>query len=56
MAKKCAKMKAFYYVAGVVGIIIDILLCTLPLPLLWRLKISVKEKVIVSILFGLGTL
>ena len=55
-AAKCYKVKDFYYVAGAINIVIDVVLCTLPLPLLWRLKIPVKEKVIVSILFGFGAL
>ena len=53
---QCGQVLNYFYVAAVVNGITDLVLCVAPLPLVYQLKITTKEKVIVSVLFGLGFL
>jgi hypothetical protein len=54
--KKCLNILAFFYVAGSINILTDLILCTAPLPLFWRLEISLRERIILCMLFGTGVL
>jgi hypothetical protein len=51
---KCISVMKVYYFSTAFSILTDILLCVLPLPLFWKLKLPVREKWIVTVLFGLG--
>ena len=53
---KCIDLVTFFYVASAVNGVTDVVLCVAPLPLVYRLQTSVKEKALVSSLFGLGFL
>ena len=52
----CIDTVNYFYVAGAVNGITDLVLCVAPLPLVYQLQITRKEKVIISVLFGLGFL
>jgi hypothetical protein len=54
--RHCTSMQPFTYVQTGIGAATDILLCTLPLPLVWGLQIQKREKFLLSGLFGLGLL
>lgn len=51
---KCMEIRPLYYFSTSFSAATDIFLCILPLPLFWRLKITLHEKIIVSCLFGVG--
>jgi hypothetical protein len=51
---KCISVMKVYYFTTAFSILSDILLVILPLPLFWKLKLPVREKWIVTVLFGLG--
>lgn len=46
-------MKVYYFTTAF-SIFTDVLLVALPLPLFWKLKLPVREKWIVTVLFGFG--
>lgn len=50
----CIDFIDYLYVAGAINGVTDLLLVFAPLPLIYRLQISRKEKTIISCLFGLG--
>ena len=45
-----------YYGMAISSVILDVLILVMPLPLIWRLQMSVKDKVAVSGIFLLGSL
>lgn len=51
---KCISVMKVYYFSTAFSILTDILLVVVPLPLFWKLKLPVREKWIVTVLFGLG--
>ena len=51
---KCISVMKVYYFSTAFSILTDILLVVLPLPLFWKLKLPIREKWIVTTLFGLG--
>jgi hypothetical protein len=54
--KKCIRILNFFYVSSSVNIATDLLLCLSPAPLLWKLRISRQERVILCVLFVVGLL
>lgn len=54
IAPKCLPIMKVYYFCTAFSILTDVLLCVLPLPFFWKLKLPIREKYIVSALFGLG--
>jgi len=52
--RKCIDIGSVYYFSTAFSILTDLLLCILPLPLFWNLKLPKREKYIVSVLFMLG--
>jgi hypothetical protein len=51
---QCMEIRTLYYFSTSFSIATDVVLCLLPLPFFWRLKVSRHEKIIVSCLFGVG--
>ena len=52
--RDCFSILPPYYFATAFSIFVDFLLCTLPLPVLWRLNLPLRQHNIVSLLFGVG--
>ncbi|KAF2260786.1 hypothetical protein CC78DRAFT_522823 [Lojkania enalia] len=52
--RKCIDFVAYLYASSSVTIATDLILCVLPWPYLWRLRMSVKQRVILCLLFGGG--
>ncbi len=46
----------FFRWNGICNLIIDVLVLCLPMPMVWRLKIDLKQKLVLSAIFGLGAL
>jgi hypothetical protein len=53
---KCYPVVNFFYVSSSFNITTDLVLCFLPLPMLWALKMPVAQRVVLCILFSGGTL
>ena len=52
----CYHFVNFLYASTAVNITTDLLLCTVPIPLLWELRLPARQKVLISFLFILGGL
>ncbi|CAO2653938.1 Nn.00g106710.m01.CDS01 [Neocucurbitaria sp. VM-36] len=52
--RTCINYVNYLYASSAVNIATDILLCVLPLPHLWRLKMPLKQRIILCILFAGG--
>ena len=53
-ARYCINRNAFYMAAAVLGLCSDIVLVIMPMPILWKLKLSTKKKLGVGVVFFLG--
>jgi hypothetical protein len=53
---KCINFVAFLYAAGAVGLLTDLVLTFVPIPLFWKLQVSTRQKIVLSLLFGAGSL
>ncbi|KAJ2989964.1 hypothetical protein NUW58_g3198 [Xylaria curta] len=51
---ECGNFLASYYGAHVIIFTLDIILTVLPIPVLWQLKMDMKKKIVVTLMFGLG--
>ena len=54
LPRDCLPIVKFYYFTTAFSIFTDFLLCTLPLPVFWRLRLPARQKYIMSLLFGVG--
>ena len=50
----CINRNEFYLAAAVLGLLTDVVLVTMPMPVLWNLKMTTKKKVQLSIVFFVG--
>jgi hypothetical protein len=53
---KCFDIVRYFYVAAGFNIGTDLLLCFLPLPTIWALQMSRTQRVVICLLFSMGTL
>ncbi|CAI6285216.1 unnamed protein product [Periconia digitata] len=51
---KCGNYHAFWLITSILGVIFDLILIVLPLPVFWKLQLSLRKKITLTILFGLG--
>ena len=56
MDRKCIDIVMYFYIAAGFNIATDLLLCFLPLPTIWALRMPKTQRVVVCVLFGMGTL
>ena len=52
----CINQPRFYQWNGVANLLIDLMILSLTFPMVWKLKINVRQKVTLSGIFALGTL
>ena len=52
----CINTSPYYSSQAIIGVILDIMVVILPLPMLWGLKMKLQKKISLSLLFGLGFL
>ena len=52
----CVNLTAFFRWNGVCNLLIDFLILLLPLPMVWRLNISIRQRIELSGVFLLGVL
>jgi hypothetical protein len=53
---ECINRGAIYIATAVIGIITDVLLIALPVPTIWGLQMPMKQKVGLTIMFGVGSM
>ena len=53
---RCIHIIDYFYTSAGVNIATDLLLCFLPLPTIWKLQMPKAQRVVVCIIFGMGTL
>jgi hypothetical protein len=53
-AEHCINRNVFYMAAAVLGMCSDIVLVLTPIPILWKLNMSTRKKLQVSVVFFLG--
>ena len=52
---KCTSQNLFYFSQGVLNLIIDMVIIVLPMPYIFRLRVSWSRKVVAIVMLGLGT-
>ncbi|RYO39348.1 hypothetical protein AA0111_g1671 [Alternaria arborescens] len=52
---KCTSQNPFYFSQGVLNLIIDMVIIVLPMPYIFRLRVSWSRKVVAIVMLGLGT-
>ncbi|KAK6007013.1 hypothetical protein QM012_006021 [Aureobasidium pullulans] len=55
-ASRCINKQAFYLGNGVMNIITDLMILALPIPIVWRLTLELRQKIILSVVFTLGSI
>ena len=50
----CGNRNAVYYTVGIIDVITDIFIFLLPTRMVWRLQISLGNKIGLSLVFGIG--
>jgi hypothetical protein len=54
---RCFKHEiVMWYVNGILHIVIDFAIIIMPLPIVWKLKLPLSQKILLSGIFGLGFL
>jgi len=56
MPHNCVNIEHFFYAMAGFNIATDLILCTFPLPLFWKLHLPLRERVVVCFLFAFGLL
>jgi hypothetical protein len=54
LPRDCLQISKFYYFTTAFSIFTDFALCTLPLPVFYKLKLPARQKIIISTLFAIG--
>jgi len=50
----CADLEASYFSAHIIILVLDFGLAVLPIPVLWKLRMSTRKKIGVSLMFSIG--
>lgn len=53
-SKPCGDYVASFVATGIVDVLIDVAMIILPQPLLWRLKVSLADRIALTLIFGVG--
>ena len=52
----CGDDVAVYYSTGIINLILDVTIVVMPWPMLWGLQLSMRKKISLTAVFGLGAL
>ena len=52
----CIQISRFYTAQTILGVIFDVMVVALPMPMLWGLQMKVQRKIALSCIFGVGIL
>lgn len=50
----CGSTQQAYLSIAIVNLVIDLMVVTLPMPVLWKLKMPAKKKIVISAILGMG--
>ena len=50
----CGDSVASFLADGIINLIVDLAVITLPMPMIWRLQMSQQRKIALTIVFALG--
>lgn len=50
----CINQNLFYYFAAAVNIGSDLMIALIPIPQLWKLNLTLKKRLLLSTIFGVG--
>ncbi|KAA8618426.1 hypothetical protein PtrSN002B_002980 [Pyrenophora tritici-repentis] len=53
---KCTNRGAIYITTAVIGIVTDIMLILIPIPTIWGLQMPTKQKIGLTLIFGVGSI
>ena len=56
IAGKCGNLHDFWLSSSIFGLVFDITVVVLPMPMLWGLQMDLSRKVALMFIFGLGAL
>jgi len=56
MAGECWERTAYYHAVGLINPLLDVIILLLPMPIVWKLNMSLQQKCLVSLVFVLGYL
>ena len=52
----CTSTEAVWYSSGIVALVTDAILLTLPIPLVYKMQRPLKDKLLLYMIFGIGIL
>jgi hypothetical protein len=50
----CINQNLFYYFAAAANISSDVMIALIPIPQLWKLNLTLKKRLLLSAVFGVG--
>jgi len=50
----CVNRNEFYLASAILGLLTDVVLVTMPMPVVWRLRMTTKKKVALLVVFFMG--
>ena len=50
----CVNVAAFSLIAAVINLVLNIIVIALPMPVLWKLRMPIWRKIVVTVIFGMG--
>lgn len=52
----CINRGAIYIATAVIGVVTDVILIAIPIPTIWRLQMPRKQKIGLTVIFGIGSM
>jgi hypothetical protein len=52
----CVNRGAIYIATAVIGIVTDVMLIAIPIPTIWGLQMPTKQKIGLTVMFGVGSM
>ena len=56
LQQHCIDSQKFYWANGISNLLLDVIILTLPIPVIWRLQMSLRRKISLTVIFALGIL
>ena len=53
---RCIDTARFYIAQTILGLLLDVIVVAVPMPMLWGLRMRVQRKIVLTCLFGMGIL
>ena len=56
LQQHCIDSQKFYWANGISNLLLDVIILCLPVPMIWKLQMSTKRKISLTLVFALGIL